>query len=424
MQVDLPRPGEGMSEDGEFRARHDAGHRSSMMRRQRVEGSMPGSGRRGISSVRLAVGALVGSLVLAAAMFWAGSQIHGGGRALPSHIHEPIVTVPLAHRLLRDTLQVNGSVVLPGAWEIRTLQPQLTGDAQPLITRLPIRRGSVVTTGSLLAEVAGQPIFAMEGSVPMYRSLALRSRGADVTQLQNNLQRLGFTIADQLGYFGGSTEDAVARLFEEYGYAAPVRTDLVAAEKTGRRKKARSSSSVFVPEASLVYIPHLPAVVTSVQAHIGNSLPSSLGTVAAGTPVVRVSVDPTQLPTVRRGMAAMLSWPGGHAHGRVNTVPPASTSSSKDDSITVSFAHDADIPPLGTQLSVMIVRASSHHSVWVVPFSAVVTAPDGGSALEILAGRRREHVGVSLGLSVGGYVVVKPAAGARLRTGERTLVGS
>ena len=62
--------------------------------------------------------------------------------------------------------------------------------------------------GDVLYEVAGTPVRAIEGTVPMYRDLALGTQGADVAQLQRALTQLGFPVTDD-GDFGAHTRDAV-----------------------------------------------------------------------------------------------------------------------------------------------------------------------------------------------------------------------
>lgn len=65
-----------------------------------------------------------------------------------------------------------------------------------------------VAQGDVLYEVAGIPVRAIEGAIPMYRDLALGTKGPDVAQLQRALTELGFPLTDD-GDFGVHTRAAV-----------------------------------------------------------------------------------------------------------------------------------------------------------------------------------------------------------------------
>jgi len=74
----------------------------------------------------------------------------------------------------------------------------------------------VVDQGDMLYEVAGIRVRAIEGAIPMYRDLALGSKGADVAQLQRALTSLGFPVTDD-GTFGRQTREAVKDWQESLG---------------------------------------------------------------------------------------------------------------------------------------------------------------------------------------------------------------
>ena len=105
--------------------------------------------------------------------------------------------------------------------------------------------GDSVSSGELLAEIDGQPLFALAGRVPAWRDLTPGETGPDVTQLQQALARLGYyDDADTPGYFGPATEYAVSLYYEHLGYTPPV---------TGG-----------VPLSDVIFLPSLPATVVAV----------------------------------------------------------------------------------------------------------------------------------------------------------------
>lgn len=78
------------------------------------------------------------------------------------------------------------------------------------VTRAP-RKGTI-TEGKVLMEVNGRPVFALSGKVPMHRTLAPGTTGADVKQLQKALR------APVTGVFDQGTAAAVRNWYAKKGY--------------------------------------------------------------------------------------------------------------------------------------------------------------------------------------------------------------
>ncbi|MFI6324097.1 peptidoglycan-binding protein [Nonomuraea sp. NPDC050556] len=78
------------------------------------------------------------------------------------------------------------------------------------VTRAP-RKGRI-TAGKVLMEVNGRPVFALRGKVPMHRTLAPGTTGADVKQLQKDLH------APVTGVFDQATAAAVRTWYARKGY--------------------------------------------------------------------------------------------------------------------------------------------------------------------------------------------------------------
>jgi hypothetical protein len=90
------------------------------------------------------------------------------------------------------------------------------------ISRLEVAAGDTIGNGEQLAELDGQPLFVLRGTVPAWRDLVPGESGPDVAELQNALASLGYYDGgDTAGYFGAATEDAVALYYEHLGYTAP-----------------------------------------------------------------------------------------------------------------------------------------------------------------------------------------------------------
>lgn len=129
--------------------------------------------------------------------------------------------------------------------------------------------GQSVTANTMLYEVDGQPVVALIGDVPSWRTMTVDDAGADVAQLERNLADLGYdpdgemTVDDT---FTSVTAEVVERWQTDLG--VPV---------TG---SVTDASVVFVPQGS---------EVTSVSASVGRSL------AGAASPVLRVSTSEREL---------------------------------------------------------------------------------------------------------------------------------
>lgn len=91
-------------------------------------------------------------------------------------------------------------------------------EGSPVVTAIGVTTGAEVTEGTRLLEVSGRPVFILQGNVPVYRSLKPQMTGADVTQLQDALLRLGCDTDADAGVFGPATKACVAKLYSDAGY--------------------------------------------------------------------------------------------------------------------------------------------------------------------------------------------------------------
>lgn len=159
------------------------------------------------------------------------------------------VTATVERRVLSQTVISRGDV-----------RPQVSANAgvplsvegEPVVTGISVAAGDQVAEGQRLIEVSGRPIFALTGSVPVYRSLRPGMSGADVAQLQEALMRLGCANTDERGVYGESTKQCVAAFYAEAGYA-PVpssTTELVDVAAT-EQAVSEADAAVATAEATL-----------------------------------------------------------------------------------------------------------------------------------------------------------------------------
>lgn len=151
------------------------------------------------------------------------------------------VTATVERRVLSQTVISRGDV-----------RPQVSASAgipvsvegEPIVTGISVAAGDEVAEGQRLIEVSGRPIFALTGSVPVYRSLKPGMNGADVEQLQEALTRLGCVNTDALGVYGESTKGCVGTLYADAGY------DPVPSSATEAGDVAASEQAVSDAEAA------------------------------------------------------------------------------------------------------------------------------------------------------------------------------
>ena len=113
------------------------------------------------------------------------------------------------------------------------------------ISRLDVAAGRTISNGEKLAEIDGEPLFALGGRVPAWRDITPGESGPDVAELQKALASLGYyDDGDTPGYFGAATEYAVSLYYEHLGYTPP--------------------ASGGVPVTDVIFLPSLPAKVIAV----------------------------------------------------------------------------------------------------------------------------------------------------------------
>ncbi|MGW1716925.1 peptidoglycan-binding protein [Streptomyces sp. NPDC002156] len=181
-------------------------------------------------SSRKQLGALVGAVVLVGAGGWiAGTQVRSPADAAAAHTAPKAgpVTVAVQRQSLTATVVASGSVEFASPRPLALAGAVGTGaaasaggeGAEQRITKAPVA-GTKVKEGDVLMTVNGRPVFALSGSVPMYRALGPGASGDDVKQLQRALRRLGFDPGSISGTYRQGTAAAVTSWYTSKGYEA------------------------------------------------------------------------------------------------------------------------------------------------------------------------------------------------------------
>ncbi len=261
---------------------------------------------------------------------------------------------------------------------------------QGTITALPAE-GSVVERGQSLVEVDGKPVPLFYGSVPLYRTLESGvDDGPDVRQLEENLQALGFAGSSMTvdEHFDSATRSAVHAWQESLGL-----------EETG----------IVTPE-SFVFQPG-PVRVGEHSASIGSPAGGAVYQATGTTRIVTVRLEASRQSLAVVGDKAQVELPDGTTtEGTIATVGTVATQDNEQSPARITVTITLDDPNAGGTLSEAPVTVdftkSSVQGVLAVPVRALLALSEGGYAVEVDRGSKRELIAVELGAFADGYVEV------------------
>src|SRR5579872_3169891 len=217
----------------------------------------------------------------------------------------PVLTAPVVLKRLGTTVQAGGKLVAADT-ETIDVGSITVPNAESIVTADVVHVGETIGDGTVIAQVAGRPVFAFAGGTPMYRSLQYGDSGADVTELQQDLAALGYSIIDTSGTYGLSTSAALSALYRNAGYAPPPSAPI-----PGVRRKP--PQAILEPQAEIVFLPKLPATVAASKEPLGKAIGSPAVTLTYGSVVVNATL------TVAQGY---LIEPGDHATVSVGSGRP------------------------------------------------------------------------------------------------------
>ncbi|MGH3302878.1 MAG: peptidoglycan-binding protein [Streptosporangiaceae bacterium] len=343
-----------------------------------------------------------------------------------------VLTVPVSQQVVTSTVLAQGVVSEPAEFSgpvsfgAASAGGSSAGATMPVVTRILVSAGSEVSAGTVLAEVAGRPLFVFAGPVPVYRDLTVGQTGQDVAQLQAGLKALGYsTGADQSGTFGAGTSAAVTAYYRAIGYGVPVQ---VTPASTGQP----ATTTVTVPATEFMFVPQLPATVVSYSAAVGQLVSGPLVTLAMGSPVIDGQLNPADQGLVRPGMGVQISAEGSAGAIGDGTVASVATAAQSANSIAggsyvgmgVTPAVALPVSMVGQDVQLTITAAHSAGAVLAVPVAGVFAGPDGATYVTKVTARGAQvRVEVRVGVIGDGEVEVTPLGGATLSPGDRVVTG-
>jgi peptidoglycan hydrolase-like protein with peptidoglycan-binding domain len=436
-----------------------AAHGSRLARRRRALFWVAGA------AALLAIGGLIGSSFVKSPQ-----QIAADTAAPPP----TVTTAKVVSQILTSSVQMRGVVYPATQYDVYPSAPEsdsaASGTGSPAsgsaaagggssgnvyISRLDVAAGQTISNGEQLAEIDGEPLFALAGQVPAWRDITPGESGPDVAELQRALAALGYYQGgDSPGFFGTATQDAVYLYYEHLGYTAP--------------------ASGGVPMTDVIFLPSLPAKVIAVNGAKGQQPGQPFLELAArGSLALTGELPPAYAGQVRPGLRVKIldEVTGIHAAGTIADVGTATTitpvgaivnvgggsaaasaaesagsgsagsgsaGSASSSSSSGSAANPEGTPfiplavapskPLhaalnGENVLVTVETGRTEGPVLTVPVAAIVTTGSGTSYVTVARGHGKQtQIAVTPGISENGYVQVRPVRGGRLAAGDRVVV--
>jgi peptidoglycan hydrolase-like protein with peptidoglycan-binding domain len=335
--------------------------------------------------VLLSVAVLAG---VAALGYWAGTNAVVPP-SLPLQSHDPIT-----YTVANGTVKSSVDLPVSASWSAaRTLHAGRSGT----LTSVLLTGGDLVAGGTVIATIDLRPVVVATGSVPMFRTLAAGTDGPDVAQLQRLLTAQGFYKGAIDGRFRASTT-AATKLWQ---------------------KSIGASQSGVVDAGALVFVDSLPArmaLIPKVGDLVGQG--GDLVRVLGSAPDFSVTITASNRASIRSGDAISIAAPDGSTWtGTLGTFEPAITGIPGSYTATVGgtlCGTDCGLVPVEGETalrgSIVLVPETTGP---VVPTSALVVQPSGGSAVTMADGSTRT---VTVVAEANGFAVVDGLdAGAIIR---------
>ncbi|MEV3937731.1 hypothetical protein AB0K52_17330 [Glycomyces sp. NPDC049804] len=376
---------------------------------------------------------------------------------------DSVITVRVDQDQLIETLEFDAVFKRTGDFSVPApAAPE--GIETALASKIPLEVGDEVKAGTVILEVSGRPMIALEGDVPAYRDLTEGDTGPDVKQLQLALQQLYGT--PQTGTFDARTVADVKKLYDNVGYDHATKSEEVATEGTGEEDtaggdegaegdtggdentgggQAATVERVVVPSSEVVFLPDLPMQVSKINAQqsapVGTDQPVMV--LASGDWKLEAKLDEETAAELSKENVELEFGDGpmeGQEVGEFE-LEVREEAAEQDDSgyyegeegeqqtqeVTYAvFAFDAEkleeveeLVPEDEQ-EVTLVKARSAEDALIVPLSALWTDGEGRTMLTVLEdeGGKERHVEVKVTLRHDGRGVVEPVEGELAKDDE------
>lgn len=337
--------------------------------------------RRSLVVLATVLGVAAGGLVVASAS-------SDGSANEPSTPTVATATATVSRQTLSESVEVNGLVSHGQASEL-PIEPS------GLVTWAPTA-GETIAPGDVVVRVSDRPVVAVQGIVPVYRTMRLVSSserdeagdrleqqtGDDVMALERFLAYLGFDDDGDLevdGVFDRSTRDAVRDWQESVGLA-----------RTGE-----------VDRSQVVMLDGPRRVETTPK--VGDTFSPSALTVTAPSERVTARASVRQRSYFDVGGEVSIATDTGDLIGTITK-----TTRTVSDDGTTSYDVEIDVDELPNDVETVRITSAKviADDVLTVPASALLALREGGWAVEVVLPAGPELTRVELGEVVDGVAEV------------------
>jgi hypothetical protein len=364
------------------------------------------AGPRSHRAVAAVVVVVVVAGAVAAGAWYAGAFGSPGSPGPASAGAPPPATQPVQREDLSATTPVNATLGYSDSYTV-------TGKGSGTLTWLP-SAGQVISQGQVLYKTGnGSPVVLLYGAVPDWRAMLVGTTGADVSQLNHDLVRLGDADSADIAalgwdYFSWATRAGVEHLQSDLGVSSP-------------SGSLSLGQVVFEPAALRI---------SQVTGSLGGPASGPVLKATSDEHVVTIALDAAQQSEVKAGDTVSITLPDGQTTpGTVSSVGTVATISSGSGGsgstptipVTVQLTHPRAAGSLDQAPVTVNITTGSVTNVVAIPVGALLARSSGGYAVEVIgAGSTRRLVPVRTGLfdDADGLVQVSGA----LRPGQRVVV--
>ncbi|MFB4350548.1 peptidoglycan-binding protein [Microbacterium sp. CR_7] len=313
-----------------------------------------------------------------------------------------------------------------------------------VVTGRPLEVGETASSGHVLTEVNGRPLFGVHSPFAFYRDMGVGDRGPDVAALQSALAARSYPVKAD-GRFGSETAAAVVRWYRDDGYEAPTRVSTVA-EPDGAEDDdgARDTSTPPPPTGGFVPVAEIQAMPAS-NAQVVQGLKVGQQLAVEGQPdfilgsadlVITITVPVSDLGEVVAGDMATISVDGGEVEGTVGdirspdaaetpeTETPGGQAGSAESEVTFTVLPKTPLPVSTGRARVTVVKQIVAEDALIVPVLAV---SDRGAHKNVLTKRQQDGTFIEVAVTVlgtlQGEVAIEPVEQGALAPGDRVRVG-
>lgn len=343
----------------------------------------------------------IGSLMLS---FYLGTRYAATG---PDPAVQAKTVIPVwakvEERTVSEGLAIAGTTK---AGETAPISARTNGE--PVLVYQNQKPGNVLKAGDFIGIIGADPVFVLEGPLPLYRDLNLGDNGDDVLAFQKALNSAGYATA-QSGTVTEDTLDAVTRLH---------RAHLTGVPSEGVTSIARNNYAIL-PGGS-----HTVTAVAAVGQLINDGNP--IASVETSEPYVESSVELSVANKLKAGDRVSLRTSTGSVEGTITSIGELQNDPSKGAAKSVRFSAD-DPSKLTPWQSASITSKGNTSTTLAVPTTAVrqdsqgtyVLVEKGGSSTSTSKDApATERVNVEVLRTAGGYAAIT----ANLSTGQKVLV--